>query len=64
MANYVCTDLEGNFCTSWVEVPPSPWQQLAITPQQADDIVNAMLLVFVTAYAIRQVMNVILNRKY
>lgn len=64
MANYVCTNLEGSHCTSWAELPPSPLQQLAITPQQADDIIMALLLVFVTAYGVRQVMNIILNRKY
>lgn len=64
MANYQCAKPHGELCHLWVEVQPSILEQLAITPQQADDIINAMLIVFISAYAVRQVMNMILNRKY
>lgn len=64
MANYVCKQLVDNTCTTWVEISPLFWEHLAITSEQADQIIFSLLIVFVTAYGVRQVMNVILNRKY
>jgi hypothetical protein len=64
MANYVCKQLVDNTCTTWVEISPSFWEHLAITSEQADQIIFSLLIVFVTAFGYRQVTNVILQRKY
>lgn len=66
MANYVCANLVGNVCTQWVEATQSSSliEHLAITPQQADEIIYALLLVFISALTTRYVMNIILQRRY
>lgn len=63
MANYVCTKLVENVCQSWSEYQTSI-DMLAITSQQRDSIIVSSLVVVFTAWAYRQVMNMLLRRRY
>lgn len=68
MANYVCSELspmiEGHqTCLSWVEYQSSV-DMLAITGDQRDMILLASLTVIFSTWCIRQVINVILQRRY
>lgn len=63
---YICAQIDTqnpNQCAVWV-LHTDTLSQLAITKQQGSDMVTALLLVFIGAYAYRQIMNIILNRKY
>lgn len=65
MAKYVCTNLIGNVCTQWEQYDNSSWlDALAITRQQADEIIISSLIVVFGAWAVRQVLNLILKRRY
>lgn len=70
MANYVCSELEtvrniygGYDCKHWLEYQTSV-DMLAITEQQADMILVSSLVVVFTAWIFRQVLNLILRRRY
>lgn len=64
MANYVCASVDNaNNCLQWVEYQ-SALDSLAITPSQASELMLGFLVAVITAYGIRQVMNVILQRRY
>lgn len=63
MANYVCTQLVNNVCQSWAEYQTS-LDMLAITTQQRDSILTATLVVIFTAWSYRQVLNMLLRRRY
>lgn len=63
MANYVCTQLVENTCQSWQEFH-SVIDMLAITGQQRDEILLSILALWFGAYIIRQVLNVVLRRRY
>ena len=49
---YVCEQLQsdGLACKKWVEVPPSPFQTLAITKEQAYDLTAKIVLIFIIVY--------------
>lgn len=69
MANYVCTELStpdvNGFqnCVVWIEYVNS-LDMLAITQAEANMISTSLLLVIFGAWAIRQIHNVILRRRY
>lgn len=63
MAKYVCVELVDNSCQQWQEYSNS-LDMLAITEAQADLITWAIILVFITGYKFRAVINIILGRKY
>lgn len=69
MANYVCTELSSpdvngfQNCVAWTEYVNS-LDMLAITQSQANMISTALLTVIFGAWAIRQIQNVILRRRY
>ena len=65
MATYVCTNLVGNVCTNWEQAQlMNGLDYLAITQQQASELLIASLSVVFSAWLIRQVLNVILQRRY
>lgn len=63
MANYVCTQVVDNVCQQWAEYQTSI-DMLAITTQQRDSIIVATLVVIFTAWSYRQVLNMLLRRRY
>lgn len=65
MAKFACTELVGNVCIKWEPMQAvSVLEALAITKQQADDIIVASLIVVFSAWALKQVANVIQRRRY
>ena len=63
MDKYVCTQLVHNVCRQWQAYQTSA-DMLAITGSERDIIIASTLVLWFAAYAIRQVMNVILRRRY
>lgn len=63
MANYVCAEPVGQLCNKWVEYQTSI-DMLAITTQQRDEIIVASLVVIFTAWGYRQILNMLLRRRY
>lgn len=69
MPKYVCSELSSpdvngfQHCLAWLEYSSS-LDMLAITQSQADQISTALLTVIIGAWAIRQVHNAILRRRY
>ena len=69
MATYVCselvTDPQSGYenCHTWIEYV-NTFDMLAITQSEADLISTALIMVIITAWAFRQVHNVILRRRY
>lgn len=64
MAKYVCEELYNNsVCLKWVEYQTS-YDMLAITGEQANQIMLATITVIFGAWGIRQVLNILLQRRY
>ena len=63
MEKYVCIQLVDNVCHQWQAYQTSI-DMLAITQSERDIIITSTLVLWFAAYAIRQVMNVILRRRY
>ena len=63
MDKYVCIQLVDNVCQQWQAYQTS-MDMLAITGQQRDEILLSILALWFGAYIIRQVLNVVLRRRY
>ena len=63
MDKYVCVQLVDNVCQQWQAYQTSI-DMLAITAQERDLILASTLVLWFMAYGIRQVMNVVLRRRY
>lgn len=62
---YDCTKLVGNVCVEWQPATETNWlDALAITQTQAAQLTTAMLVVVFSAWILRQVLNVIIGRRY
>lgn len=63
MDKYVCVQLVDNVCQQWQAYQTSV-DMLAITAHERNLILGAMLVLWFSAYGIRQVLNVVLRRRY
>lgn len=63
MDKYVCIQLVDNVCQQWQAYQTSI-DMLAITQSERDIIIASTLVLWFAAYGIRQVMNIILRRRY
>lgn len=62
---YDCTELVGNVCVKWQPATNTGiLDSFAITKEQANEIAISMLVVWFGAWAIRQVLNLLLKRRY
>ena len=63
MDKYICVELVNNVCQKW-QAYQSSVDILAITAHERDLILSATLVLWFGAYGLRQVLNVVLRRRY
>lgn len=63
MDKYVCIQLVDNVCQQW-QVYQTSVDMLVITAHERNLILGSMLVLWFSAYGIRQVLNVVLRRRY
>lgn len=62
---YDCIELISNVCVKWQSTTnTSILDSFAITKEQANEIAISVLVVWFGAWAIRQVLNLLLKRRY
>ena len=63
MDKYICVELVNNVCQKW-QAYQSSVDMLSITAHERYLILSATLVLWFGAYGLRQVLNVVLRRRY